>query len=66
MAYSIQSAGYSPLFLMFGHKAWIPIDLIDGFHHQREAEPNEYIAGLQKTRSSAYEIVKDKMNVQHE
>ena len=57
MAYntSIQSCtGYFPFFLMFGRKARISIDLMYGFNYQREAEPNEYIADLQKTMSSAY------------
>ena len=51
---------------MFGRKARIPIDLMYGFNYQREAEPNEYVADLQKTRSSVYGIMRDNMNVQHE
>ena len=69
MAYntSIQSStGYSPFLIMFGRKARIPIDLMYGFNYQREEEPNEYIADLQKTMSSAYGIMRDNMNVQHE
>ena len=36
------------------------------FKYQREAEPNQYIADLQKTMSSGYRIMRDKMNVQQE
>ena len=60
---SVQSCtGYSPFFLMFGQKAKLSTELMFGL----QQEQSEYVAEIQKTISTAYEHVREMLNVQHE
>ena len=59
------SNGYSLFFLMFEQKEKFPSDLMYGFQ-QAQTKANEYVPELQKTISTAYQYIREKLNVQHE
>ena len=63
---SVHSAtGFSPFFLMFGHEAKLPVDLMYGSNQIEERCATEYAHNLREGLQSAYALVREHCKAMH-
>ena len=61
------STGFSPFYLMFGHQARLPVDVVfDTNRPEIDQSPSEYAAKLDQKLKSAFEIANETAGVQCE
>eukprot|EP00731_Ephydatia_muelleri_P000583 Em0001g583a len=53
------STGYTPLYLMFGRQAKLPVDLMYGMDNTPDVELPEYVGNLKRTLQKAYEVARE-------
>ena len=61
------STRFTPFFLMFGHQAKLPVDLMYGSSPQEVMLPvGEYVQNLRNTLQNAYALVRERLQVEHQ
>ena len=61
------STRFTPFFLMFGHQAKLPVDLMYGSSPQEVMLPvGEYVKNLRNTLQNAYALVRERLQVEHQ
>ena len=60
------STGYSPLFIMFGHQAVIPIDLMFPTNKEQERDLPAYVQTLWEGLQRAYALVREHCETEHQ
>ena len=59
------STGHTPFFLMFGHQAQLPNDLVYRMGNT-DTPVNEYALQLKEGLEDAYALVREKLSASHE
>ena len=61
------STRFTPFFLMFGHQAKLPVDLMYGSSPQEVMlAVGEYVQNLRNTLQNAYALVRERLQVEHQ
>jgi len=59
------TTGYTPFYLMFGHEAYFPVDLIYGSSPDSPSSPSQYAAQLTSSLPEAYACTRTRMQTEH-